>query len=67
MVPRMTKTMRVFVTGASGWIGTAVLKELRGAGYSVLGLAHSAASAAGNRVAWLRRGRYHDERDRGDD
>lgn len=41
----MTKTMRVFVTGATGWIGTAVLKELRGAGYSVLGMAHSEAGA----------------------
>lgn len=41
----MTKTMRVFVTGASGWIGTAVLKELREAGHTVLAMAHSEAGA----------------------
>ncbi len=37
--------MRVFITGASGWIGTALSKELLAAGHEVVGLARSQASA----------------------
>src|ERR1700712_4660284 len=55
-------SMRIFVTGASGWIGSAVVPELLAAGHQVLRLARPQASATAPTQARVggRRGRLDD-------
>jgi nucleoside-diphosphate-sugar epimerase len=59
---RQEAQMRVFVTGASGWIGSATTDQLLAAGHQVTGLARSDTSAEALRAkgAQVRRGDLDD-------
>lgn len=54
--------MRVFITGASGWIGSAAVDELLAAGHEVVGLArsHTSATSLEAKGAQVRRGDLDD-------
>jgi nucleoside-diphosphate-sugar epimerase len=60
--PILEVGMRIFLTGATGWIGSAVIPELRDAGHQVIGLARSdtAASAVATLGAEVHRGDLDD-------